>query len=334
MKNGIGGLILLTIVVWVAIQFWPLLVAAIAALLVTVVVIFILKVRYFASENFLKVKEEIASVVEEHNEVSEYVQEIRDRRRFTVGRSTTGIHSHLAESTNTSSWGYKRDRNVAEYGSELVHNAGLQLVRNAQADPIKYLMKYFDIPATEEKLSEVEELGESVSRLENAVQNLKRREKAIETIAAPPGYITRFFLQEFQEKIGLSIPTLEIPYPMYKFQYVSAGGNSSHETKVKLDSQTIDSLIETMSEKISFKKSAAGQRSLMTANFRNHIKTRDDFTCKYCSVSISKEPNLLLEVDHIKPVSKGGLSVESNLQTLCWRCNRTKSNKELPKNKP
>lgn len=328
MKNGFAGLILLTLAVWAAIQFWPLLVAAIAVLLVVIVVIFILKERYFASDTFLKVKEEIASVVEEHNEVSEYVQEIRDRRRFTVGRSTTGIHSHLAESTNTSSWGYKRDRNVAEYASEFVHNAGLQVVRNAKADPIKYLMKYFDIPATEEKLGEVEELGESVSRLESAVQNLKRREKAIETLAAPPGYITRFFLREFQEKIGLSIPTLEIPYPMYKFQYVSAGGNSSQETKIRLDSETIDSLIETMSEKIKFKKSAAGQRSLMTAKFRDFIKTRDKFTCKYCSVSISKEPNLLLEVDHIKPVSKGGLSVETNLQTLCWKCNRTKSNKE------
>jgi len=328
MNNGFAGLILLTLAVWAAIQFWPLLVAAIAVLLVVIVVIFILKERYFASDTFLKVKEEIASVVEEHNEVSEYVQEIRDRRRFTVGRSTTGIHSHLAESTNTSSWGYKRDRNVAEYASEFVHNAGLQVVRNAKADPIKYLMKYFDIPATEEKLGEVEELGESVSRLESAVQNLKRREKAIETLAAPPGYITRFFLREFQEKIGLSIPTLEIPYPMYKFQYVSAGGNSSQETKIRLDSETIDSLIETMSEKIKFKKSAAGQRSLMTAKFRDFIKTRDKFTCKYCSVSISREPNLLLEVDHIKPVSKGGLSVETNLQTLCWKCNRTKSNKE------
>ncbi|RAE55164.1 HNH endonuclease, partial [Burkholderia multivorans] len=39
------------------------------------------------------------------------------------------------------------------------------------------------------------------------------------------------------------------------------------------------------------------------------------------------EPHLLLEVDHIKPISKGGLSEIENLQTLCWRCNRSKSNK-------
>ncbi|WP_256948040.1 HNH endonuclease [Streptococcus pneumoniae] len=29
------------------------------------------------------------------------------------------------------------------------------------------------------------------------------------------------------------------------------------------------------------------------------------------------------------PVSKGGLSTPDNLQTLCWKCNRSKSNKIL-----
>ena len=43
--------------------------------------------------------------------------------------------------------------------------------------------------------------------------------------------------------------------------------------------------------------------------------------------SLSKEPNLLLEIDHILPVSKGGLTTEDNLQTLCWRCNRSKGAK-------
>jgi hypothetical protein len=321
------GIVALALLGLLMIQFWPLVLALIVALLLAAVVVIFLKDRYFASDQFKAIREEIASVVQEHNEISDYVQEIREKRQFTVGRSTTGLNAHLAESKNTSSWGYQRDRHVAEYGSEFVHNAGLQVVRNAAADPIKYLMKYFEIPATEEKLVEVEELGESISRLENAVQNLKNREADIATTVSPPKYITRFFLKEFQEKIGLSIPPLEIPYPLYKFQYVSAGGNSSQETKIKLDSEVIDSLIETMSEKIKFKKSAAGQRSLMTAVFRNYIKSRDKFECKYCSVSVSKEPNLLLEVDHIKPVSKGGLSVEANLQTLCWRCNRTKSNK-------
>ncbi|MBR5502670.1 MAG: HNH endonuclease, partial [Oscillospiraceae bacterium] len=43
--------------------------------------------------------------------------------------------------------------------------------------------------------------------------------------------------------------------------------------------------------------------------------------------STHAEPNLLLEIDHIIPVSKGGVTEEGNLQTLCWKCNRAKSNK-------
>src|SRR5216683_2707298 len=37
-----------------------------------------------------------------------------------------------------------------------------------------------------------------------------------------------------------------------------------------------------------------------------------------------------LEMDHIVPVSKGGKTEESNLQTLCRRCNRAKSKKLVP----
>jgi len=65
----------------------------------------------------------------------------------------------------------------------------------------------------------------------------------------------------------------------------------------------------------------------MTSRLRNSIKARDNHTCRNCSVSLVAEPRLLLEVDHIIPVSKGGLSTPDNLQTLCWKCNRSKSNK-------
>ncbi len=34
-------------------------------------------------------------------------------------------------------------------------------------------------------------------------------------------------------------------------------------------------------------------------------------------------------MDHIVRILKGGCTVEDNLQTLCWKCNRAKSNKIL-----
>lgn len=57
------------------------------------------------------------------------------------------------------------------------------------------------------------------------------------------------------------------------------------------------------------------------------MKIRDDYTCKNCDLSIYDEKNLLLETDHIIPLSKGGITSEQNLQTLCWKCNRSKGSK-------
>jgi hypothetical protein len=283
--------------------------------------------RYFASPEFLAHLQEISEVIQEHNDVANYVNEIRNSGRFSIGRSSTAANSNLASYENQSRYGYKRDRNTPDFSSKHIHHASLQVVRNASMEPIKYLIKYFDIAPTEEKLAEVEELGESISRLENAISNLQLREEKISASIAPPAFILRHYLKEFQAKVGLKIPALTVPYPVYKFQYVSAGGNSAQTSEVKLTGSTIDILIEELSEKIKFRKSAAGQRALMTAKLREYIKHRDSYACQICSVNIEAEPTLLLEVDHIKPLSKGGLSTADNLQTLCWKCNRSKASK-------
>lgn len=285
------------------------------------------KNRYFASEEFLAHRAEIAAVVAEHNEVTEYTAEVRSKGSFSLGASTSGQYAHLAASHNTSNWSYKRDRNVANYAAPNVHNCGLQVVRNASADPLKYVMKYFDIKATEDRLGDVEKLGESIGSLENAVANLRAREQEIAQSINPPPFILKHYREEFMGRVGVELSPIEVPYPVYVFEYVSAGGNSSQRTTITLNTPTIDALVETLSEKIRWRKSAAGQRALMTARFREHIKSRDNWTCKQCAISVHAEPHLLLEVDHIMPVSRGGLSTEENLQTLCWRCNRTKSNK-------
>jgi ATP adenylyltransferase len=47
--------------------------------------------------------------------------------------------------------------------------------------------------------------------------------------------------------------------------------------------------------------------------------------CALCGATKNESP---LEIDHIKPRSKGGKTVKENLQVLCSRCNRAKSNKD------
>lgn len=293
---------------------------------------YICKERYFASDEFVAHKAEIASVVAEHNDVAEYTAEIRSKGSFEVGASERGLQSNLATFDNTSQWNYRRDRNLTSAQEPNVHPCSLQVARNASGDPLKYVMKYFDIKADEPTLEEVETLGETISRLESAVANLKEREASITQSVSPPSFILKHYEDEFMAKVGVDLSPITVPYPVYVFEYVSAGGNSSQRTTVALDSETIDAFVETLASKIKFKKSAAGQRALMTAKLRDRIKERDNHTCRdtECGISVVVEPHLLLEVDHIRPMSKGGLSVPENLQTLCWRCNRTKSNSWTP----
>jgi HNH endonuclease len=325
------AVIVVALVFMLLLKIWKFLaiigLIALAAVIVPQAIRHILKERYLASEEFLAHKNKIAAVVAEHNEVAKYVAEIRSRGSFRLGASSTGTQAHLASFQNTSNHNYRRDRNVANYQAPNVHNCSLQVVRNASADPVKYVMKYFNIKADEPNLADVENLGEDITRLENAVNNLEQREASITKSFNPPAFILKHYADEFMKHIGVELSPISVPYPTYVLEYVSAGGNSSQRATVKLNTPTIDALIETLSQKIRFGKSAAGQRALMTSKLRNSIKKRDNHTCRYCSVSLAAEPHLLLEVDHVIPLSKGGLSTLENLQTLCWRCNRAKSNK-------
>lgn len=306
-------------------DFWPLVSLVLALWAFMRLVRYIRKERYFASEDFIEHKNEISAFVSEHNEVGQYATEMQAQGFFQLGRSSAGTQAHLASFQNTSRYNYRRDRNVANYAAPNVHNCSLQVVRNASADPLKYVMKYFSIGADEPTLADVEALGESIVRLEDAASNLRQREASITQSIDPPRFIRKHYTPEFMHRVGVELTPIRIPYPIYVFEYVSAGGNSSQRTRVIFNRQTIDALIETLGQKIRFRKTAAGQRALMTAKLRSFIKSRDGHACQICGMSVAREPHLLLEVDHIVPVSRGGLSTPDNLQTLCWRCNRRKS---------
>lgn len=59
---------------------------------------------------------------------------------------------------------------------------------------------------------------------------------------------------------------------------------------------------------------------------RFRVLKRDDFKCRACGASPSMSPGLHLHVDHVKPWSAGGETIDANLQTLCEHCNLGKSN--------
>lgn len=64
------------------------------------------------------------------------------------------------------------------------------------------------------------------------------------------------------------------------------------------------------------------ERAKVSNELRQEIFERDGYTCVNCG-STEKES---LEIDHIQPISKGGKTEPSNLQTLCRNCNIRKEN--------
>lgn len=107
--------------------------------------------------------------------------------------------------------------------------------------------------------------------------------------------------------------------------YDSPGGRNhwyKNEHYYKWDFDYFDRIIKQRQEYESHKEY---QRKLMTDSLRYDVLRRDNFKCVICGATASEGAKL--EVDHIVPISKGGKTELTNLQTLCKSCNRGKSNK-------
>lgn len=64
----------------------------------------------------------------------------------------------------------------------------------------------------------------------------------------------------------------------------------------------------------------------VTKTARFEIFKRDGFQCRYCGQT---PPAVILEVDHVIPVSEAGADDKENLITACFDCNRGKGARSL-----
>ena len=148
-------------------------------------------------------------------------------------------------------------------------------------------------------------------------------------------------LQPSRSEIGISTDDLfEIKAPASRFSagtYENRFGSWSKALREFVTLVNIDSLDETRSaegstsdEEVATNKirNAPKRRSRREISERQRFRTlvRDGFRCKSCGVSPLSKPGTELHVDHIIPWSKGGETVDENLETKCDKCNLGKSN--------
>lgn len=67
-------------------------------------------------------------------------------------------------------------------------------------------------------------------------------------------------------------------------------------------------------------------RHRIPPDIRQEVYRRDDFTCQYCNIKYTPHD---LTIDHLIPISRGGLDEMTNYVTCCRQCNYRKSNTSL-----
>lgn len=300
---------------------WPFLL-----LLVAVFVVWkIYEFSFYKGKKFSEIKQRINTYINDCNELNEHIEDLKNTELIS-----NKIDYGDASYHDSSNWNFKRKNLKEQKFSPNIHHCSRTVCSNAQKKPFEYVCKYFGIKATEETLADFEAILNNFEAAEEGKQNLlAEKENILNSIKNDiPALIRKFSKKKLEKNLGFEQVDMSTAYfPKYVFEYVSSGGNASMHCDVVMDIENLNKFVLFLSEKIKFNKSVAGQRALMTSKLRQHIKERDHYTCKQCGVSVEQEPHLLLEIDHIVPVSKGGLTTEDNLQTLCWRCNRSKGAK-------
>ncbi len=282
---------------------------------------------YFRSKKFNHIKESISKHINNCNELNHYIEELKG--------TYVNIESYdygTGKMIDNSLYKFERKEWSKAIQSNQIHNCSAAVCKNASNQPIKYLCKYFDIEKNEETLSKFEKVLNNFISVEQGKDLIKKeRESILSDISKSiPFLIQQFRKEKLTRKLGFETVDISDSYiPTFTFQYVSAGGNSSSRCDIKLNIENLNQLINYLNDVIIWRESIVGQRALMTSKLRDKIKERDNYKCCSCILSIEDEPNLLLEIDHIIPLSKGGMTTYDNLQTLCWKCNRTKGTKIL-----
>lgn len=281
--------------------------------------------EYYESSGFLRVKESCEVLMSSQREFNEYINEkVQSISQFFGSRVVRDETIHDDE--------YNYIRPYKKTITPFTAEVSAAVFASAENNPLEYIVKYF-YPSKRLYPKQIRKLYRLVEELET----LRDAKQIIENYKAEYqqylGDVPRFVMENdeagFYSRLGFATIDESVLTVEYKFSYTSGGGMAQRSFTVPMTEETIAELIKVLESKLTATAFAKEQRTLMTKKLREFIKSRDNFTCCNCGNSVYIEPNLLLEIDHIIPVARGGRTVEDNLQTLCWKCNRAKSDKMI-----
>lgn len=279
--------------------------------------------KYYESPEFFRIKETCDVLMSTQREFNEYItQKVESVSRLFGTRIVRN------ETVNEDEYQYIRPykKTITPFTAEV----SAAVFASAENSPLEYVVKYFYPNKSQypEQIQKLHQLVEELATLKEAKQIIENSKAEYQQyLGDVPSYVLEEDEAGFFSRLGFANIDESVLAVEYKFSYTSGGGMAKRTFTVPMTEETIIELIKTLESKLTASAFTKEQRALMTNKLREFIKKRDNFTCCSCGNSTYVEPNLLLEIDHITPVSKGGYTLEENLQTLCWKCNRSKSNK-------
>ena len=123
--------------------------------------------------------------------------------------------------------------------------------------------------------------------------------------------LSKYSIRPYENRFGTWMNALE------KFvEYENSG--TSEEDIVKEEIQPIEEINKPVKE----------EKDTRTISLRQRFSVflRDGFRCVSCGKSPVTHPGVVLHCDHILPWSKGGETIDENLETKCKQCNLGKGN--------
>lgn len=281
--------------------------------------------KYYDSESFSNLKKTCDALMKSQKDFNQYIK----NKAESISR-LFGTKIIRNETINKDEYRYIRPykKTITPFTAEVSST----VFASAENNPLEYIIKSFypnkiNYPEQIRKLHLLIEELETLKDAKIIIYNYKKEyQKYLNNV---PNYIMRQDESGFYSRLGFANIDEDILTTEYKFSYTSGGGMVQRSFSVPMTEENILKLIQLLESKLTMKDFSKEQRNLLTKKLRDKIKMRDNFTCCTCGNSIYKEKNLLLEIDHIVPISKGGYTIEENLQTLCWKCNRSKGSKIL-----